>query len=70
MVLRDIFLDGNTFHDSHRVDKKNYVADFMGGIGFVFNRFKASYAYVFRTKQFDTQEKALVFGTFTFSFSF
>jgi len=70
MVLRDIFLDGNTFHDSHSVDKKDYVADFMGGIGFVFKRFKTSYAYVFRTKQFDTQERAQVFGTFTFSFSF
>jgi len=46
------------------------MADFMGGIGFVFERFKASYAYVFRTKQFDTQEKAQVFGTFIFSLSF
>ena len=46
------------------------MADFMGGIGFVFERFKASYAYVFRTKQFDTQEKAQVFGTFISSLSF
>jgi len=50
--------------------QKNYMADFMGGIGFVFKRFKVSYAYVFRTKQFDTQEKAQVFGTFTFSLPF
>jgi lipid A 3-O-deacylase len=26
-VLRDIFLDGNTFRDSHRVDKEIYVSD-------------------------------------------
>jgi len=70
LVLRDIFLDGNTFRDSHSVDKKMFVSDLMGGIGVIYGRIKASYAYVYRTKQFDQQEKELVFGTLTLSFSF
>ena len=65
-----IFLDGNTFHDSHSVDKKNFVADLMGGIGIVFGRVKVSYAYVFRTKQFETQSDAQLFGAFTLSYSY
>lgn len=70
LVFRDIFLDGNTFHDSHRVDKKNFVADLMGGIGIVYGRVKASYAYVYRTKQFETQDDPQIFGAFTLSYSF
>jgi lipid A 3-O-deacylase len=30
-VARNIFLDGNTFTDSHRVDKKPFVAEFAAG---------------------------------------
>ncbi len=70
LMLRDIFLDGNTFKDSHSVDKENFVADLMAGIGFIFGRFKASYAYVYRTKQFKQQEKEQVFGTLTLSYSY
>ncbi len=32
-VLRDIFLDGNTWKDSHSVDKRYFVADMGAGIG-------------------------------------
>jgi len=68
-ILRDIFLDGNTFKDSHSVDKEYFVADLIGGVGITLGRFKASYAYVYRTKQFKQQEKEQVFGTLTLSMS-
>jgi hypothetical protein len=34
IVLRDIFLDGNTFADSHSVKKELHVADLTAGIAF------------------------------------
>lgn len=69
-VLRDMFLDGNTFQDSHSVDKEPYVADLIAGIMFGNDRFKMSYAWVYRTKEFDTQDTPQVFGAITFSFPF
>jgi len=70
MMLRDIFLDGNTFRDSHSVDKKTFVADFMGGIGVTLGRLKATYAYVYRTRQFYQRDQGHVFGALTLSFSY
>jgi lipid A 3-O-deacylase len=69
-VLRDMFLDGNMFQDSHSIDKEPYVADIIGGISLGNTRFKMSYAYVYRTKEFETQEKPQVFGAITISFLF
>ena len=68
-VLRDIFLDGNTFTASHSVDKKYFVADLCVGVSLLFYRFKLSYARVFRTKEFDGQKYNPSFGSITLSFS-
>jgi len=68
-VLRDIFLDGNTFTDSHSVDKKYFVADFCVGASLILYRFKLSYAQVFRTKEFYGQKYNPSFGSITLSFS-
>ncbi len=68
-VLRDIFLDGNTFTDSHSVDKKHFVADIAAGVGLIIHRFKLSYAHVFRTKEFKKQKHGHSFGSITLSFS-
>lgn len=67
-VLRDIFLDGNTFADSHSVDKKYFVADFCVGVSFMLYRFKLSYAHVFRTEEFYGQKGNPSFGSITLSF--
>lgn len=69
-VLRDVFLDGNTFRDSHSVDKKPFVADFMAGVALIVNRFKISYTYVYRTKEFKTQKDEQVFGAIALSVSY
>ena len=68
-VLRNIFLDGNTFTDSHSVDKKCFVADLCVGASLILYRFKLSYARVFRTKQFQGQKYDPSFGSITLSFS-
>ena len=56
-VLRDIYLDGNTFKDSHSVQKEPFVADLMMGTAFIAGRFRLSFANVYRTKMFKTQKE-------------
>lgn len=63
-VLHDIFLDGNTFQDSHSVEKKPLVADLSAGLGFATSSLKVTYAVVYRTKQFEAQARdEQVFGS-------
>jgi len=68
-VAHDIFLDGNTFKDSHSVDKKPFVANFSLGLGFATSNLKVTYAVVYRTKQFDSQpHNEQVFGSLLLSY--
>lgn len=69
-VARNILLDGNTFRDSHSVTKKPFVADLIGGIGMIIHRFKLTYSYVYRTKEFDTQREEQNFGALSLSVTF
>jgi len=39
------------------------VGDANAGIAFTYNKVRVSYAVVYRTKEFDTQDDASVFGT-------
>ena len=70
LVAQNIFLDGNTFQDSHSVDKKYLVADAAFGIAGVYNKWKVSYAQVYRTKEFEAQKDAQSYGSFTVSYSY
>ncbi len=67
-VLRNIFLDGNTFQDSHSVDKEPLVADLMGGIAMHYGRYRLTYALVRRTKEFEERDDSHTFGSVSFSF--
>lgn len=69
-VLRNIFLDGNTFTDSHSVDKKPVVGDLMAGLNLSRGRAQLSFAYVYRSKEYETQSKAQKFGSINFSVSY
>jgi len=69
-VARDILLDGNTFRDSHSVDKEPFVADFIGGAGIIIHRIKITYSHVYRTKEFETQKDEQHFGAIAASFTF
>lgn len=70
VVARDIFLDGNTFKDSHSVDKKYVVGDAALGVAFNVNDVKISFARYFRTREFDEQVDRPSFGSFTVSGAF
>ncbi len=69
-VLQNIFLDGNTFTDSHEVDKKTFVADIMVGASLGFEQFRLTYTHVFRTKEFDEQDKNQFFGSISLAYMF
>ena len=74
LVARNIFLDGNTFRNSHSVDKKLLVFDAQAGLGMTLDLYGApmrfSYALVFRSKEFEGQTKANAFGSISFSVQF
>jgi lipid A 3-O-deacylase len=69
-VIRDIFLDGNTFRDSHEIDKEHWVGDFVIGASVTFYRAKLSYSQAFRTREFEHQPSSHNFGSITFAWIF
>ncbi|SEA59888.1 hypothetical protein SAMN05660420_02553 [Desulfuromusa kysingii] len=69
-VVRDIFLDGNTFRSSHHVDKKPFVADISAGVTAKYRRFSLSLVNTHRTREFDQQLKEHNFGSITISYAF
>jgi lipid A 3-O-deacylase len=69
-VARNILLDGNTFRDSHSVDKKLFVANITGGVGILIHRFKITYSCAYRSKEFKNQRKGQQFGAISLSFTF
>lgn len=70
VVMRDIFLDGNTWKSSPDVDKKLFVADLSVGIALNLNMFKLTYRHLFRSKQFYKQEQGQTIGSLTLTYSF
>ncbi len=66
-MLRDITLDGNSFRDSHSVDKRPFVADIGYGFSLLYDRWKFALARYHRTREFDGQRVTPVYGSFTIS---
>ena len=66
--LRNLTLDGNTYQESHSVDKEPLVTSFMVGLGIAVTRFKISFAHVYQTKEFKGQDDQLEFGSITFNY--
>ena len=67
-VLRDIFLDGNTFAESHSVDKRKFNADLASGLTIGYKKMMFSWTYIIRTKEFDNQKDNHSFGALSFTF--
>lgn len=70
LVLRDITLDGNTFRDSHSVDKEPVVGE--AALGFAISRgpWRLAMARYFRSREFEQQSSLADFGTLTLSREF
>ncbi|MBW6521079.1 MAG: lipid A deacylase LpxR family protein [Desulfoarculaceae bacterium] len=69
-VLQDIFLDGNTFTDSHSLSKKPLVVDLAGGASLYIKQCKLTWTQVLRTKEFDGQAANHSFGSLSLTFLF
>lgn len=69
-VAHDIFLDGNTFGDSHSVTKEPLVADLAAGLSCNWRNTKLSYAFLYRTREFKGQDDGQIFGSLTMTINF
>ncbi len=69
-VIHNIFLDGNNFTDSSSVERVPFVADFMAGIAVQYGITRVTYSYVYRTREFKSQERQQLFGAFSFSWTY
>ncbi len=67
LVLHSIFLDGNTFRDSHSVDREDWVGDVQVGLVLTWDRFRLSFSNIFRSDEFKGQNKSSEFGAVTLS---
>ena len=67
-VVRDIFLDGNTFQDSRSADKRPFVGEAqVGGAVNITRRWRLAYTHVFPTREFRGQEGTQDFGAVAIS---
>ncbi len=70
LMLRNIFLDGNTFSASHSVDKNLLVGDIVGGLAISGLGMRLGLTYVQRSPEFKGQHSPDHFGSITISFQF
>jgi hypothetical protein len=70
IVAHDIFLDGNTFVDSHSVDKRYFVGDLALGVAWQWEGGKVTYSHIVRSKQFEDQPESHSFSSITVSLEY
>lgn len=69
-VARNIFLDGNSFCDSPRVDKEYLVGDVTIGVATTWDDLRLSYSVTYRTREFKGQEEGSLFGSLSLSYRY
>ncbi|MEN8170759.1 MAG: lipid A deacylase LpxR family protein [Pseudomonadota bacterium] len=69
-IGRDIFLDGNTFVDSHRVEKEPWVGDMQYGIAFVHRDIRLAISHMQRTREFKAQIEGSRYTAINVSFRY
>lgn len=62
-VARNIFLDGNSFRTSHRVDKIPLVGSGEIGVGIRWKRLRLTYSQIWQTRQFHHQNGDQRYGS-------
>ena len=68
LVARNIFLDGNTFRDSHSIDKRTFVYDIQAGVAISHGPLRFSYTHVYRSSEIQNLERGDRFGSVALSF--
>ena len=69
-VAHTIFLDGNTFADSHSVDKLPFVNEVYAGASLLVGPAKLTYTLVHRTDEFKGQEGGQTYGSLNLTLTF
>jgi len=67
---RNIFLDGNTFRDSHHVDRNPFVLDVQAGFAFLFRNARVSLTHVLRSPEFSERHRWQQFGSISIAFRY
>lgn len=70
LVARDIFLDGNTFADSHSVDRKPFVGDLTLGLAARYGPVELAYSFTWLTDEFEGQNGAHAYGSLALTWNF
>ena len=66
-MAQNMLLDGNTFEDSHSVDRRDWVGDAKVGVALSWSRWQLAFASVWRTREFEGQQEHDQFGSITLS---
>lgn len=66
-VARNMLLDGNTFRNSHSVDKRQWVGDLELGGAISWDRYNLSLTTLKRSREFERQDEGDYFGVVTLS---
>lgn len=69
-VARNIFLDGNTWKDSHSVDRRPFVLDTQVGLTVLVGGARITYTQVLMSPEFNEQREWDHFGALTMSWKF
>ena len=70
VVGRNIFLDGNTFQDSHHVDKESFVTGLRAGLVLILKRVELVASFDWRSPEFDEQSSWNKFTAATVRYKF
>lgn len=73
LIFRDIFLDGNTFKDSHSIDKNPFTAYAMVGITLRYKHFLIDFFHSYYSKEFaqrDLYETYKGYSSIIFTYNF
>ena len=70
VIGKDIFLDGNTFSDSHSVEKEDLVHYYGFGLTYRYKNFVFDFIEVYNSRKFKKETKGHGVGTMVFSWLF
>lgn len=69
-MAHNLLLDGNTFEDSHAVDRREWVGDAQVGAALAWDRWQVAYTYLWRSREFEEQDRFDHFGSIVLSTGF
>ncbi len=70
LVIRDIFLDGNSLQESHSVEKNYLRGDAGYGFSLAYDRYSLDYLRTHTTKTFKEQKNFTSYGSLLFSYNY